>query len=478
MDTLKKVKASAALIIAFSFIITAVSCAGGTSDTKNDSGVKSDETTVEAVQTEEEIPPVDYNEYEFRFLTTQEGWGYWNMDAETETGDTLNDTTYKRNRTAEDALNIVITEQIEHYSTVGDVYKKTVMADEEAYDAATLFVTNIVTYEKDGQTYPISGLENLSLSEKWWNAGAMSGLSRSADSSVLIGDINLMFYESHYVTVFNQAIIADNHLDNPYDLVADGKWTIGRLQEMAAAAAADIDGDGKPTPSDDRFGICFCTNAAMPILSSLGVSLFSREDGNLVYSGLNDTYVDAYEKVCALFADSNVAQTQASAGMNTVEGGYIGVFSSNRSLFLIEVVGELGTLRGMSGEYGIVVMPKYDESGDYTSAVYHNAIGLCVPVTCSESDRTSYILDYMAKKSFEIVRPAYYDIMLGVKLVRDEKSTASLDIILENGRFEAAYVYGWGDIANTIHTNVNKNNTNIASIVEKIEGKIKADMDK
>ena len=179
---------------------------------------------------------------------------------------------------------------------------------------------------------------------------------------------------------------------------------------------------------------------------------------------------------CALYADTALAQTQFTTSQ--VENGYNGIFESGRSLFLIEVIGQLSSMRGMTNEFGIVVLPKYDEASDYISPVYHNAIGLCVPSTNSDAERTSTVLEYMAAVSYDMIRPVYYDIMLGSKLVRDEMSTESLDLILENGRFETAYVYGWGDLAGIIHTNVYNNKTDIASLIEKKAKLIQNDMEK
>ena len=36
-------------------------------------------------------------------------------------------------------------------------------------------------------------------------------------------------------------------LENPYDLVYDGKWTWTKLAEMAETVASDLNGDGVPS---------------------------------------------------------------------------------------------------------------------------------------------------------------------------------------------------------------------------------------
>lgn len=464
----------AALLLTASMLFACSS--GSASDSKDKQTDDPQNTSSSETEAAVQAPDVNYEGYAFRFLTTQEGWGYYQMDAES-TGDVLDDATWKRNRTIEEKIGIQIVETTEHYSTVGDSFTKTVMAGEDAYDAATLFLSNIVTYAQENQLLPLSDLTGLHTENPWWNGAAINDISISREQYALIGDINLMFYESHYCMMFNQEMIARYHLESPYDLVKNGTWTFDKMLELASAAANDVNGNGTVDAGEDDFGICLHSNASIPIITAMGASLFSKNaDGVPEFTGINDRFVDAWQKGCALYADTALAQTQFTTSQ--VENGYNGVFESGRSLFLIEVIGQLSSMRGMTNEFGIVVLPKYDEASDYVSPVYHNAIGLCVPSTNSDADRTGTILEYMAAVSYDVIRPVYYDIMLGSKLVRDDMSTESLDLILENGRFETAYVYGWGDIPGLIHTNVYNNKTDVASLIEKKINLIQKDMEK
>lgn len=55
--------------------------------------------------------------------------------------------------------------------------------------------------------------------------------------------------------VFNKSMMNDLKLDNPYELVSDGTWTVEKLFEMASAARLDMDNDGLIRVGD-RAGIC------------------------------------------------------------------------------------------------------------------------------------------------------------------------------------------------------------------------------
>ena len=121
-------------------------------------------------------------------------------------------------------------------------------------------------------------------------------------------------------------------------------------------------------------------------------------------------------------------------------------------------------------EYTLVA----DESAAYASPVYHGAIGLCVPVTVADADRCAVVLENLSAESYHTVRSVYYDVVLGSKLVRDEASVASLDTILDSGRFEIGYVYNWGDMRAALEQNIGKGNADIASAFAKLSSKIES----
>ncbi|MCQ2433498.1 MAG: hypothetical protein MJ175_12925, partial [Clostridia bacterium] len=421
----------------------------------------------EAVTEDASIPKADFEGYQVNFLVTEDSWGWWHIGADEETGETLQDATWARNRQVEDRLNIKIAETSAWYSETPDMLSRAITAGDYAYDVATMPTDPICKLSAEGMLLGTEELPNLKLSEPWWNEKAIRDIAIGKNAYMLIGDIHQMFYESHYAIMFNRELITKYDMESPYNLVADGKWTFDTMHTMAQTVSADVNGDGAFTPDSDTFGICLHTNSSMSMILALGASLITRDaDGAPVFNGVSERYVEAYQKVCRLFSDKNVAQHNLTKNMNTVDGGYNGIFTDGRSLFLVEVVGELSKLRSMNNEFGIVAMPKFDEASDYITPVYHGAMGVCVPMT-SDPERTSTVLETMARISYDTIRPAYYDVMLGSKLVRDEKSTETLDVILKSGSFEIAYIYDWGGLRLLIEKNAYQGKEDITSIIEK-----------
>ena len=434
----------------------------GTADTAVDAA-----ETVQETEIWDNVPAGSYDGYGFRFLTTEENWGYYRMDVEEQTGEVLDDAVFARNLAVEDRLGIVITETGLHYSKVMDEVKATVLASEDAYDAMTLMAFNLMTTAQQKMLLDTTALSAIRTDMPWWNGNAIRDMA--------IGDINLMFYESYYAIFFNKAVADKFQIPDPYATVDEGKWTYDVYYSTAQAASTDVNGDGEWTADADTYGVAMHSNAGQSMILALGQSPLSRDaDGYPVYDGLSEAFIDAYRKVMTLYTDKHTTVKSGTAGVEKVDGGYQGVFKTDRALYMMEVLGTLPELRDMESEFGIVVLPKADEGAEYVSPVYHGAIGLCVPVTVSDADRTGVVLENLAAESNRTVRGMYYDVVLGSKLVRDEASVASLDTILDSGRFEIGYVYNWGDMRTALEQNIGKGNADIASAFAKISAKIES----
>lgn len=442
----------------------------GTADTAVDAA-----ETVQETEIWDNVPAGSYDGYGFRFLTTEENWGYYRMDVEEQTGEVLDDAVFARNLAVEDRLGIVITETGLHYSKVMDEVKATVLASEDAYDTMTLMAYNLMTTAQQKMLLDTAALSAIRTDMPWWNGNAIRDMAIGPREYMMIGDVNLMFYESYYAVFFNKAVAEKFQIPDPYATVDEGKWTYDVYYSTAQAASTDVNGDGEWTADADTYGVAMHSNAGQSMILALGQSPLSRDaDGYPVYSGLSEAFIDAYRKVMTLYTDKHTTVKSGTAGVEKVDGGYQGVFKTDRALYMMEVLGTLPELRDMESEFGIVVLPKADEGAEYVSPVYHGAIGLCVPVTVSDADRTGVVLENLAAESNRTVRGVYYDVVLGSKLVRDEASVSSLDTILDSGRFEIGYVYNWGDMRSALEQNIGKGNADIASAFAKISAKIES----
>jgi len=106
-------------------------------------------------------------------------------------------------------------------------------------------------------------------------------------------------------------------------------------------------------------------------------------------------------------------------------------FTEDRALFRIEQIYGIKQIREMESDFGMLPAPKYDEAQEQYSSYVHpgQSNSICIPVTNTRLELTGALLEDGSYKSFEKIRPAFYDVTLKGRIARDEDTTEMLDII-------------------------------------------------
>jgi hypothetical protein len=127
------------------------------------------------------------------------------------------------------------------------------------------------------------------------------------------------------------------------------------------------------------------------------------------------------------------------------------MFEESRGLFWITNLQIVIRLRDLETPMGIVPVPKFSEDQeDYSNVVWTVGSYVAVPKTVTDQQRVGVILEAMAAKSMQLLRPAYYDIALNGKYLRDEESIGMLDIIIKERVYDLGLAYGFGGITDII----------------------------
>ena len=155
----------------------------------------------------------------------------------------LNDKVNLRNQLVEDRFGVTI-EEITTTSdqTMINLIRNAVMSNSEDYDIVMPYVPDAATLALEDAFYLLNDLEYFDLHNPCWDNNATESLSINNKNYFAIGDVNLLSLACTHAIVFNKDVISTNSLENPYDLVNNGKWTIDKLQELARKVTAETDG--------------------------------------------------------------------------------------------------------------------------------------------------------------------------------------------------------------------------------------------
>ncbi|MBQ8401806.1 MAG: hypothetical protein IJX14_07755, partial [Clostridia bacterium] len=205
-----------------------------------------------------------------------------------------------------------------------------------------------------------------------------------------------------------------------------------------------------------------------------GHTLLEKDSDDIpVFTFYNENFVSAYEKILnlthgsgeGLYYDAEVkTNTRGLANNHRVQEV---MFPADQVMFWVECISWAKALREMEANFGILPAPKYDESqSQYYSCNNENFFGMSIPVSVSDVNRTSIILEALQSESTDTVLAAYYDVTLKTKYTRDEESAAMVDIIFETTTYDCSTVYGLGSVKTNIYTKASNNDADLASFYE------------
>ena len=132
----------------------------------------------------------------------------------------------------------------------------------------------------------------------------------------------------------------------------------------------------------------------------------------------------------------------------------------------------------MEDEFGILPMPKFDESQlNYIAHVNGAAGFVVIPSNAENIERTGMLVEALAVSAYEMITPSLYEVIVKTKNVTDVESAEMVDMIIRNRVFDAYYMYGLSGF-DFVKTQLNKRTNNIASTLEKSSVRAEKDLQK
>ena len=470
-------KRIATILLSLLLLLQATAC--------SESGNNADETTApdaasqeitEEVPVEEETEPVisddlpesDFEGYEFVIFNSNPESNTWfttvHVDVDEDSGDAIPSAIFNRNLKVEERLNIKISET----EQTADQIKNTILAGDGSFDMSLMQGANILAHAQAGYLLDLHTLPYLNFEKPYWDANAVEQLSLCNKLFVGVGDFLTTQIDETICMFFNKGLIADHNLDNPYELVENGTWTLDKLAEMASITGNDTNGDGIYDTKDNYGMMSWRGVFYMFLLNGCGNTLIEKDADDIpVFTFYNEEFVNSYEKILSIIHGENKIYFDAEKDVNDHRVQEI-MFPANQVLFWSECISWAKALREMEANFGILPAPKFDEAQpQYYSCNNGNFFGMSVPVSVSDQERASIIIEALQSASTDTVLAAYYDITLKSKYSRDEESSKMVDIIFDTTTYDCSTVYSLGSVKTNIYTMASDINKDLASFYNK-----------
>ena len=460
-------KLSVLLILAMLISSFALSFTGCKKDKKEEDESKKSTTNQAVVEDDNKTPynieAEDFDGFELDVLTVQTGQWLMHTDFAPEniTGDRINLAVYNRNTMVKKLYNVdIIAHEDAEYYGLNEKLSMDILSGDPVYDAAYVEGSSVMGATiSQGNAHNLYKIPELQLDQSWWSQlvkkEATLGSGKYATLNFIQSNLSLTAFDLTWCVYFNKTLHANNGLENFYDMVNEGTWTVEAMK-TAAVAVSTLNGDESYTYREDGaaiYGITTYWNGAKALLDGCYVQFVTTDDeGEFIPNIDNERFINLAADLGSLFSTEGAFTTggPAPSGESTLFGNasdYKIIFNNSRTLFCVaEVKSSVNDFTSYQGEFGILPLPKYNEQQvSYRSWVNYLAPVLVIPVTNTGDNlhMTARLLDALSFYSDRDVMPEYYDTVLKGRGAKDVESTKMLDVINETKSFDASLAYDW-----------------------------------
>ena len=472
------------LAITAALMLSAFSCGSG-GEGKDSSTSAPDSTGEETTAPEETdgLPEKDMDKFELKIVHFDGNWLSWaltKLDAESETGDRLNDAIYKRNRNMEERFNCEINVTGKETITASDIQSE-IMAGDSNYDV--WFMYDNWTLGAVEYLLPWEELPYINLDREWWNPSATEVFNLEGKTYAAAGNYSLSVLSRASGFAFNKDIYNKmNRSENIYDLAREGKWTIDVMYDTAKDAYIDLDGDSSMN-ENDQYGISGSWKETFwRFLSGSDVRFISKDSNSDPVFDLqkNEAAINKMLKIFDLFTEKGIYYNPQTKDVHSVQDSEE-IFADGRLLFKTVNLFDLEALRTCDIDIGILPCPKYDENQEnYYAPSFGAEISVLLKTLPEErKENVGMLLEALAYDTNANILPEYKEVLLKTKLARDNESEEMIDIIINSISFDFG-INAWQNevgvpIVQRIYV---KNDPNVASTLAKMQKSVDAQIKK
>ncbi len=409
---------------------------------------------------------------------------------ETDT-DPINDAVYNRNLALEERLKckINVVQYLPEAGSVAgeavDAVNNMVIAGGTDFNIVANCSYTSMTLALNGRMTDLRATSYIDFDKNYWSQGFNDALSYKTSQFFVTGPMSLSYYRYMFVTMFNKRLLEDEGMGEAlYEVVENGEWTIDYMTSIAERFYQDLNGSGS-RDGEDLYGFCARIGPTSSMMDGFWEGseicvLQKDEDNAYVYEIDQERLSNSLEAVLGLLNCAGSFTATTNAGDGDVLTKFAQDEAATITYRLIAV--EDPTIRSMSSDYGILPVPKLTESQDYRTHVQVEVILYGVPSTCYDQiDDLGIFLEAYASESYNRVKPAYYEVALTSKYVKDQQSVDMLDRVVHSvaidpvNLFSLSFSFGSANIRamhqsgnNTVSSMIRKNEKTLKKGVEKL----------
>ncbi|MCQ2427396.1 MAG: extracellular solute-binding protein [Clostridia bacterium] len=426
-------------------------------------------TTAVSTDTERLTPnigSVNFGGHVFNVLTRGTSSATWysrDIFAESITGDIIGDAVYTRNTRMEEKYGFKVAEK--GSKTPAAAAAASIGSGNDEYDMFCFKIKDDITgLILKGFLNNLNGVSAMNLDRPYYDQNSRKAFSIAGRLFLVTGDMLTMDNDATRCVLFNKALFKEAKIENEvggtfYGLMDRGLWTLDAMEKAALVVTSDLNGDGVMDLSD-RWGVASSAFNALALYNASGKLMFEKDADDIPYfTAGTEGSLEAFSRAIT-FLNSNFCRHYTDA---YTEG--IPQFKEGTLLFYSAQLADVPLLRGMEFDFGIIPLPKFsaDQKSYFSTVTTYGSNCIAIPSSVQDTERAGSIIEVLSCESMYVLTPAYYDVSLKSKLIRDAESAPAIDIILSTACFELGYMWNWGSVYSTVTGAFNNNTPNLAT---------------
>ena len=476
------------LALLSAILLSTVAC-GGEASPDETTATSSDDTTTAAKETSiyDSLPQSDLNGMEIKiFGYGAAGYNYVDSEAfeAEQTGEPIDDAIYQRNIDTENRLGVkLVWDHSFDENTSMSTYTQSMLAGDDLCD---IFVTKAVFGGQvitSGTALPWNDVKGIDLDKPWYVQAANEQIKLGKNQYGILSDACSTNITMCWIWVFNKRLINEWKVEDPYEIVRSGGWTMDKAYSITKGIYRDLNGNNEHD-ADDLYGLYTDAFASIDaFMVSHGIHSLGRDENNYpTLDFYSEKLVTSFEKINDLYWNNEGAFVDTAKPYN-----YRVQFANGQSAFSPMLLNYLidTDLRSMADDYGILPYPKLDETQeDYYTHMLGRTGTFFMPITITDEKKevVGNVVECLSAYSYKLLRPAIYDVSLTGKGVRDDDSLEMLNLIMDSRTYdfsmflERSFSFMFSPM-NAFRNNLAKKNTNITSFYDSNKASVESFLD-
>ncbi len=398
-------------------------------------------------------------------------WSPWEEIAvDNLNGDILTDDIYDRNLWVQEEYNIRITSTNGAHNELKQKIDAQIQSGGDDFQMVDTF--GFGSGKLMGQSYFLNmrDISTIDFNNPWWNQDILNAYSIAGYVEFAASDMLLLDKGATSLMFFNQSMADELQIDDPYQQVRDGDWTIEALAVDMQRGCMELNGDSVMN-GEDQWGLASGDDLCLALYVSSGSKFIQTDqDGYFYYSFLEE---DSLDVMMGIFDEIMLSQYFFNSYIN--RNSVCPSFNDGQVLFSYGMAKSTKSLRALEMVYGLVPIPKYsDYQKEYVSWVnaWHDSM-FAVMATAEEPETIGVALELLGYYSYYKIRSDLYDTVICGRGTRNAESIEMLNILFANRVYDMGISFdSTGNFADHVMRHTASGSSSFASLIAEYKNDI------